>query len=292
MAILTAEQVLVKGLKKLHVTEQQIGRRLQFTNEQDFAACYGPPPVVVAELWSLLQTTTNDEARIDPTKHFFNDFLIALHWMKLNPTERSRKVLLGCSRTTGRKWSWLYTRKIAALKDELIVWPGSFRTRFTVTVDGVHFHIKEPTHSEYKIDTGYFSHKHGGAGVDYEIAISIFEPRVLWINGPYPSGIGDREIFKNRLRAMIPRGHIALMDRGYRGGGKCVSTVNGLDSDELNEFKTRALARHENFNSRLKRYAILRERFRCQHNKHGVVFTAVACICQLEMIHGSPLFDV
>lgn len=115
---------------------------------------------------------------------------------------------------------------------------------------------------------------------------------MLWVNGPFPAGIGDREIFKHKLRGMIPRGHIALMDRGYRGGGKCVSTVNGLDSDQLNEFKTRALARHESFNSRLKRYKILREKFRCNFKKHRVVFNAVAVICQLEMKHGSPIFDV
>lgn len=292
METLSPNEVLVQGLKKLHVTDQQMGRRYQATNEADFAACYGPYPLVVADLWNTLVTTANNSIRLDPKKHFFNDFLIALHWLKMTPTERQRKVYLGVSRDTGRKWSWFYTRRIAKLKDELIVWPASFSTEYIVTVDGVHFHIREPTHPEYKIDTGFFSHKHGGAGLDYEIAISIFEPKVLWINGPYPSGIGDREIFKDRLRAMIPNGCIALMDRGYRGGGKCVSTVNGLDSDELNEFKTRALARHENFNSRLKRYAILRERFRCDYIKHKVVFEAVACICQLEMKHNSPLFDV
>ena len=61
MVILTPDQVLVRGLKKLHVTEQQMGRRLHRTNEEDFAACYGPPPLVVAELWRLLQESTNDE---------------------------------------------------------------------------------------------------------------------------------------------------------------------------------------------------------------------------------------
>lgn len=292
MVILTPEQVLERGLKKLHVTEHQMAPRLPKTNEEDFAACYGPSPLVVSELWRMLQTSTEPAIVLDPKKHFFNDFLIALHWMKLYPTERSRKVTLSVCRVTGRKWSWFYARRIAALKDDSIVWPPSFKTQYTVTVDGVHFHIKEPTHPDFKIDTGFFSHKHGGAGLDYEIAISIFEPQVLWINGPYPSGIGDREIFKDRLRAMIPPGHIALMDRGYRGGGKCVSTVSALDCDELNEFKTRALARHENFNSRLKRYAVLRERFRCDYQRHRVVFTAVTCICQLEMTHGCPLFDV
>ena len=292
MAILTEQEVLVRGLKRLKIQDYEIDRRLPGTNQLDFISHYGSPPIVIAELWRLLHMTTNDEARIDPKKDFFHDFLISLHWMKVAPTERERKIQLSVCRTTGRKWTWYYVKKISKLKEELIVWPPSFPTKFTVTVDGVHFRIMEPTHPLYKIDTGFYSHKFGGAGVDYEIAISIFEPRVLWVNGPFPSGQGDREIFKAALRAKIPRGHIALMDRGYRGGGKCVSTVNSLDSDELNEFKTRALARHENFNARLKRFKILREKFRCSHKKHGVVFDSVCCLCQLEMMFGMPVFDV
>ena len=129
--ILTPNQVLEKGLKKLHVTEKQMGRRLQATNEEDFAACYGPSPLVVAELWELLHQSLDEDICLDPTKHFFGDFLIALHWMKITPTERQRKIFLGCCRETGRKWSWFYTRRIAMLKDELIVWPAAFRTNRT-----------------------------------------------------------------------------------------------------------------------------------------------------------------
>ena len=68
MAILTPDQVLVRGLKKLHVTEQQMGRRLHRTNVADFAACYGPPPVVVAELWRLLHIYQEMHARKENSK--------------------------------------------------------------------------------------------------------------------------------------------------------------------------------------------------------------------------------
>ena len=129
MVVLTEDEVLIRGLKKLGVTDYEIGRRLPGSNVLDFAAHYGCAPVVVSELWRLLHETTNDEARIDVKKHFFNDFLIALHWFKVSPTERERKILLKVCRTTGRKWSWFYAKRIALLKEELIIWPASLGKR-------------------------------------------------------------------------------------------------------------------------------------------------------------------
>jgi hypothetical protein len=69
---------------------------------------------------------------------------------------------------------------------------------------------------------------------------------------------------------------------------------NSLDDTDVAEFKSTALAWHETYNGRLKSYAILRETFcgRQQLEKHGLLFPAVAVICQLEMIHLSPLFNM
>lgn len=295
MAVLTPQEMLERGLRHVGVTPEEWGRRCNRTNVEDFAALYGSNPEVVANLWERLQTTQVQEARIDSGKHRVKDFLTALHWLKTYPTERERKLQIKVGRDTGRKWSWFYARKIGALKDELIVWPDEWDTIFTVTVDGVHFRIEEPTSKKYKFIKGYFSHKSGSAGLDYEIAVSIFTQQVVWIRGPFKAGKGDLDIFENEgLRDKIPDGHYAIGDKGYRGDYDKIRTENSLDDEEVRQFKALALARHETFNSRLKRYAILCERFRGRNQleTHGIVFNAVAVICQLEMIHGSPLFDI
>ena len=300
MAPLTEEQMLTRGLLHLGVTPKEWGRRCRRTNEEDFATHFGPPPKVVADLWTRLHTTENADARIDPKIHRVKDFLTALHWLKIYPKERERKISIKVGRDSGRKWSWFYAAKIGALKAELVVWPESWDTIFTMTIDGVHFCIKEPTDDVYKFVRGVFSHKFGSAGLDYEIAISTFTQQVVHIAGPFRAGRNDVQIFREEgLKEKIPDGCYAIADRGYREKIKPskIRTQNYLDDDDVAMFKAEALARHETFNSRLERYSILQERFRSnmkteQYEKHGIVFNAVAVICQLEMMLGSPLFDV
>jgi len=262
----TADEILRLGLLRCLTTDKEMDRRKRSTNEEDFSAVYGPSPKVVAELWSLLQTTNNLEHRIH-NACCIKDFFVALHWLRNYPTERKRKVELHISRMTARKWSWYYTRKLSALKDEIITLPEEWDTTFTMTVDGVHFLCNELNHPEYRIDTEAYSHKFGNAGLAYEIGISIFEQKVVWVNGPFKAGTSDKVIFeKHGLKDNIPAGKRALADKGYRKMEECVSYPNSLDTDDVRAFKEQALARHEIFNGRLKRYKILTNRFRSKHN--------------------------
>ena len=248
-------------------TAEEFGRRKLHTNVADFAALYGPTPKVVAALWRLLQTTNNPEARIDPRLCKTDDFFVALHWLRNYPTERRRKIELKIGRSTARKWSWYYAKKIAALKNEIIVWPEEWPTIYTVTVDGVHFISNELNHALYRIDTEAYSHKFGNAGLAYEIAISIFQQQIVWVNGPFKAGTSDKTIFQDHgLMDKIPVGKRVVADKGYRALPEVVSYPNSLDKEAVREFKEQALARHEIFNSRLKRYKILTNRFRSKHN--------------------------
>ena len=79
-------------------------------------------------------------------------------------------------------------------------------------------------------------------------------------------------------------------DRGYNGAN--VSTPNPMDSKELAKFKSRARLRHETFNSRLKCYQILSNRFRHSRAHHQAVFEAICVTAQYTMDNGSPIFDV
>jgi len=291
---LTANEMLERGLRVLGVGMEAQARRLATTNEKDFESHFGSRPTVIADLWNRLHTTATGVPLL-PGKHFPSDFLVALHWLRIYPTEKGRKISLHIGEKTGRKWSWLYAKKIAALKEELIQWPADWGERiFTVSVDGVHFRIEEPLHPTYKRDKQYFSHKFGRAGLDYEIAISIFESKVVWINGPFKAGKHDVRIFKeDGLMQLIPQGKRVIADRGYCGAAEVVSYRNDLDTEEVKEFKRRALSRHENFNNRIHTFKSLQELFRHSHEKHGIAFDTVVVICQLELLlNASPLFDV
>ena len=104
----------------------------------------------------------------------------------------------------------------------------------------------------------------------------------------------DITIFRQKdgLKSKIPTGKRAIGDSGYKGEPETVSVRNSLDSYAVKKFKSRARARHENFNGRIKNFKILDERFCHGIEKHQVVFEAVCVITQYELENGSPLFDV
>jgi hypothetical protein len=61
--------------------------------------------------------------------------------------------------------------------------------------------------------------------------------------------------------------------------------------ERVAKFKSRARARHESFNGRLKFFDILQNTFRHGEARHKIAFEAVCVIVQYQMDNGSPLFD-
>jgi hypothetical protein len=59
---------------------------------------------------------------------------------------------------------------------------------FVFSVDGIHCKILEH-HTEP--NKKWCSYKMKCAGVVYELAISIYDGKLIWINGPFPGGTTD-----------------------------------------------------------------------------------------------------
>jgi DDE superfamily endonuclease len=164
---------------------------------------------------------------------------------------------------------------------------------FIVTVDGTHCPVYEPSHPDLVLDRSYFSHKFGSSGVNYEVALSIFESQVVWVSGPHPASIPDITVFRqeNGLGSLIQPGKFAIADQGYLGDER-IRTRNRRDTADVRLFKERAKSRQETFNARLKNFDCLGTRFKHQLNFHRFVFTAVCVLCQYQLENGSPLFEV
>jgi hypothetical protein len=112
------------------------------------------------------------------------------------------------------------------------------------------------------------------------------------MNGPYKASVHDITIFRDGLMAKIPRGKKVNADKGYRGEKAIISTPNSHDPPDLRQFKSRARARHETFNARIKNFSCLDVRFRHGIDNHKICFEAVCVIVQYQLENGSPLFDV
>jgi hypothetical protein len=99
---------------------------------------------------------------------------------------------------------------------------------FLFSVDGTHCCCGDPG------DPKYYSHKFHGAAFNYELALSIHEDALVWINGPTKASEGpDIAVLRQGgLLEKIPAGKRGIGDNGYRGEKHFISTPNPYDDDE------------------------------------------------------------
>lgn len=149
-----------------------------------------------------------------------------------------------------------------------------------VSLDGTDFRIREPI----PFDRKWYSHKFHGAGVRYEIGISIGSGDVVWASGGFPCGEWpDIKIAKELFIHYVEK-EITLADKGYKD--------KKLFKTPTNRYEKTLLARHETFNGRLKGFQILNQRFRHPLKKHPLVFHACVNILQLAIQNGEQLFEI
>lgn len=93
---------------------------------------------------------------------------------------------------------WYWVKKIAALKVQKIVWNSALSRHDTeiigLTVDGVNFRAWEKKHPTLNKDPAYYDHKHHTCGFKYEIALMIYEAKIVWTKGSIRCGKGDGEV--------------------------------------------------------------------------------------------------
>lgn len=307
--VLTGDEILRRGLKLLGWSEEKLARvsRNRQTKHTNLFTCdFGANPHVVAVIFFDLQTTDIAAAKI----HYANmndleNLLFALQFLKVYPTEGQRQNKWHqCDRVL-RDNCWDILLRLQALKATKIVWPTAAEIGDNIwigTVDGTHVKTQEPNHPDLPKDPKAFSYKNKAAGLSYEIAVLLWESRIIWINGPFPASRHDATIFampgglKDKLQGS---GMKLIADRGYGGHSDTISTMNAHDSPEVSKLKTRARLRQESVNSKIKTLRITdsaRFRHRGVHtdgqSKFKICFEAAVVVTQYKMEINEPLFDV
>ena len=143
------------------------------------------------------------------------------------------------------------------------------------------------------------SYKSRHGALRYLIALSVWENKCIFIDGPVKAGeVSDLTLFRRALKQKMMEipGKIIIADGGLGSSetdeAGMVSIPNPSDPIELHRFKARARQRQEAFNGRLKTYKILQDTFRFSWAKHEHVFKACCVRVVYGMESGSPLFDV
>ena len=90
---------------------------------------------------------------------------------------------------------------------------------------------------------------------------------------------------------MLPYRERVITDRGYRGNPFCVTPDQSLN-EAHRVFMSKARARHETINRRLKQWQCLKQMWRHDRHKHHFAFKSVLTLVQLEFHHGHRPFQL
>jgi DDE superfamily endonuclease len=271
----------------------------------EFRKFYGACCTVLAEQWNTLLFTSIEGAKLtekEASVTGFCNFLMTHHflWDYL-----CNAVILGwrfkvCETYASRRRLWKWVMKIAALKKRKIVWPEQFivdnNEILIITVDGTDCAIWEPKHNNLPKDKRLFSQKKNRAAVKYLVALAIFSPHVVFINGPFPAGqFNDITAFRSHLKDKIKKGKKVIVDSGFPPNRQSTTELDmlvlprqGYSSKDFVNFKSHACSQQEQFNSRLKFYDCLGGLF-C----HGSTSTSTplrlsALLCNMPWTWVSP----
>ena len=279
MSSLTAFHIFCYGYKHAGSGREFLKSSLDKATKHDrrrFYSAYGLTPETIKAIFDDLHTLDIGKSSIRKPNIKF--LLMTLNWWKEYRTEENMAGHWKMSEKTFEKHVWAYTRAIQALSEHKIKWPFNGdnlpKEIFVLSVDGVHFKVMEMRQTP---DKNFKSVKLGrGAAVSYELALSIWAGKLVWINGPFPAGEIDLVIYKKQggLKSKIPPGKRLIGDKIYLTKNTPeISGRNLYDNEKLGKFKERVKARHETFNRRLKSFNILDNRFRSktdQMNKQNL----------------------
>lgn len=251
VSVLVPEEILVIGLKILGFSDKQIARpKTPQKNNQRFVAHFGVMPHVLAQVWEDLQMQPEFNDMIKPVHRDFEVFLMAVHFLKRYQTEEEREGTWNISIRKLRDTTWQYVELIQKPKSKKIVWVHEDRDIWVGTVDGTHVKSQEPAHPTLPKDEKAFSYKDHAAGYSYELALSLHESRIIWMNGPFKASVHDAKIFAGagglaaKLRSI---GKKMIAGSGYQGFDDCISRMHSLDSKRVAKFKMRARCRQVRF---------------------------------------------
>ena len=301
---LAITNIMAKGLLLLGFDSGRQARVILRTNIERFKSRYGASPTTVYDIVTSLEA----KYELPPRPHCLQWVLLALNWMKTDDTE---PILAGrftmCERTIRRR-SKGTAELIAGLYEDKIAFVHKEGEKIAFSVDGVNC-----TTFEFGKDPSakYYDHKSDSAGVKYEVAMSIRQPKIVWTNGPVPASVHDITLFRGgksdqsptqwnqqSLYFQHPYGTKFVGDSGYGGEPTKILVKKREHSQELKQFIERALSRHETVNKRFKTFNILKNRF--HHGKgtndrmrlHKVVFRAIVVVVQMEFDNGRHVFEV
>jgi len=310
MMILTPAEIYQKALAFFDFQDNGYVNHNTAKMKAQFMSVMGSDAVTLAALWSDLQTTSIAPAKIqNATEKDLTNYLATHHWLKCYPTFMAMAIsfrFLGVRKIISDK-IWDMLLRIAHLKEEKIKWPEDFSLEDSVinqyTVDGKHMCVYEQTHAILIKDKDWYSHKSSGPGVAYNVAMHIWESKIIHVSeGIRKASVHDKTIYMEEggLMSKTRPGANGLGDNGFRqkkkdlekGEAKLpMNFSSSHNTPKVRKFEARAKTRQETLYGRVNVFACM-NKWRHDVDKHCIAFNAILVILQYQFDNGHPLFDV
>ena len=273
---------------------------------------FGASAITIAKIWEMILDLKESQGRFQNLKLHY--LLWGFVKVKNYADEGVMAELCGNpTNKTFRKWSGIAIEAIIALKNAIIRWDNRFIGAEECD-DGAHASvdctdcqfqqilIDNPRRQGRKtINKKLYSYKIKKPALRYEVAISLWEDRIVWVNGPYlPGEFNDLQIFRHSLIHMLEPNERVIADKIYRAEAPEKVICDGMIGDYDLDILKRAEGRHENLNRRLKQFSCLSDPFRGRNKDaatkprdHAKMFNAVCVIVQVAMEIGEQeLYDI
>ena len=279
--VYTADDIMMTGLLCMNISREIQATRSYSQNEDWFKKHYGLAPHVVAVMWEDICTTDIEEVKLgdkEKGETGLKRFLMAFFFLWTYPKNRhllASRFCVSDKETYGKKF-WKWVSRIAALSAKVIVWPDEFSdlggAKFIISVDCRDHKISEKKHPRYNVDQSFASKKHGKhAALKYELALSVWSDKIVWINGPFKATNHDITIFRKYglKEKMIDTAHgkFAIADLGYWSNIEeypdetMLAYPNSKDPLSLKKFKSLCRCREEDVNGRMSKFMCLSREF-------------------------------
>ena len=182
----SVDEVLRDGLIFTGFTDGRITRCGEKRNTDRFKAQYGVCPKTVA---SFLGDLFHKHPSLK-----YKDIFMTLYWLKTYSVAHVMSAIWGPCEEYINPVLEDYIAKFASLKEGKIRLDRfNDETIIVFSIDACHFMTDEMALDP---STRWYDFKKGGAGVKYEVALSIHSNEIIWIRGPLEASIHDISMFR------------------------------------------------------------------------------------------------
>jgi hypothetical protein len=141
-------------------------------------------------------------------------------------------------------------------------------------------------------ETVLWSGKDKFCALKYEVACTISNPRIIWVNGPFVGSDSDLTIARADLLNILQPGERVLADKGYRGPDAALWTPIWAPANQAERYENRL---HSQIRSKIERVNRRIKIFKCFDTiwRHDFEFNGdcfvVACLIVNILLAERPL---